>query len=91
MTVGDNTIQAGGLVNFFKNLERSPAKAGNKLANNVLKNPGRSLELTSNNATAGVSGNPKIVFSTLPEMIDSFHTGKGLYLEEKFLIVYHLN
>ena len=43
MIVSDNTIQAEGLGSFFKNLGRISAKAGKKLAANVLKNPGRAL------------------------------------------------
>ena len=48
MIVSDNTIQAEGLCSFFKNLGRKSASAGKKLAINVLKNPGRSLEIGAN-------------------------------------------
>ena len=61
MIVSDNTIKAEGLGSFFKNLGRVSAKAGKKLATNVLKNPGRSLEIGANIATAAASGNPKNV------------------------------
>ena len=37
MTVSDNTIQAEQLGSFFKNMGRISAKAGKKLATNVLK------------------------------------------------------
>ena len=40
MVISDNAIQAEGLNNFFENLGRSSARAGKKLATNVLKNPG---------------------------------------------------
>ena len=40
MIVSDNTIQAEGLGDFFKNLGKLSAEAGKKLATNVLKNPG---------------------------------------------------
>ena len=59
MLVSDNTIQAEGLGSCFKNLGRSSAKAGKKIATNVIKNPGRALEITSNIATAGATRNPK--------------------------------
>ena len=48
MTVSDNTIQSEGLGSFFKNFGKISAKVGKKLATNVLKNPGRLLENTSN-------------------------------------------
>ena len=80
MTVSDNTIKAEGLGSFFKNLGKISARAGRKLATNVLKNPGRALEITSNIATAAATKNPKAALSTLPEVINFYHTGKGLYL-----------
>ena len=80
MTVSDNTIEAEGLGNFFKNLGKISAKAGKKLATNVLKNPGRALEVTSNIATAAATKSPKAALSTLPEVINFYHNGKGLYL-----------
>ena len=39
MTVSDDTIKAEGLSSFFKILGKISAKAGKKLATNVLKNP----------------------------------------------------
>ena len=78
--VSDNTIQAEGLGSFFKNLGRISAKGGKKLATIVSKNPGRALEKTSNIATAAVTKSPKAALSSLPEVINFYHTGKGLYL-----------
>ena len=80
MTVSDNTIKAEGLGSFFKNLGKISAKAGKKLATNVLKKPGRALEITSNIATAAATKSPKAALSTLPEVINFYHTGKGLDL-----------
>ena len=80
MTVSDNTIKAEGLSSFFKNLGKISAKAGKKLATNVLKNPARALEISANVATAAASRNPKAALSALPEVIIFYHTGKGLYL-----------
>ena len=80
MTVSDNTIKAEGLGSFFKNLGKISAKAGKKLAKNVLSNPGRSLDLTAKIATAATTKSPKAALSTLPEVIIFYHTGKGLYL-----------
>ena len=47
MTVSDNTNKAEGLGSFFKNLGKISAKAGKKLAKNVISNPGRALDLTA--------------------------------------------
>ena len=79
MIVSDNTIRAEGLGSFFKNLGKI-SKAGKKLATNVLKNPGRALEIGANIATAAATKSPKAALSTLPEVINFYHTGKGLYL-----------
>ena len=80
MIVSDNTIKADGLGSFFKNLGKISSKAGKKLATNVLKNPGRALEIGANIATAAATKSPKAALSTLPEVINFYHTGKGLYL-----------
>ena len=50
------------------------------MATNVIKNPGRGLDITANIATAAASKNPKNVMSTLPELITFNNTGKGPYL-----------
>ena len=81
MIVSDNTIQAEGLGDFFKNLGKTSTKAGKKLAKNVMSNPGRALDLTAKIATAAATKSPKAALSTLPEVINFYHTGKGLYLE----------
>ena len=80
MIVSDNTIQAEGLGDFFKNLGKVSSKAAKKLATNALKNPSRFLEIGANVATAAVTKNPKAALSALPEVINFYHTGKGLYL-----------
>ena len=80
MIVSDNVIQAEGLGDFFKNLGKISAKAGKKLAKNVLTNPARALDLTAKIATAAASKSPKAALSTLPEVINFYHTGKGIYL-----------
>ena len=50
------------------------------MAKNVLKNPGRALEIGANVGTAFASRNPKTALTSLPEVINFYHTGKGLYL-----------
>ena len=85
MTVSDKTIKTEGLGSFFGNLGRISAKAGKKLATNALKNPGRFLEIGANVATAAASRNPKAALSTLPKVIDFYHTDKGFTLEKLFV------
>ena len=79
-TVSGNTIQAEGLGSFFKNLGKISAKSVEKIATNALKNPARFIEIGANVATAVASTSPKAFLSTLPEVINFYHTGKGLYL-----------
>ena len=78
--VSDNTLQAEGLGDFFKNLGKKTLNVSKKMAKNVLKNPSRALDITTNIATAAASRNPENVMSTLPELITFYNTGKGLYL-----------
>ena len=80
MTVSDNTIEAEGLGDFFKNLGKKGLNISKKMAKNVLSNPGRALDLTAKLATAASSKNSKQALSTLPELITFYNTGKGLYL-----------
>ena len=80
MIVSDNTIQAEGLGDFFKNFGEKGINASKKMAKNVLSNPGRALDLTAKIATAAASKNSKQALSTLPELITFYNTGKGLYL-----------
>ena len=80
MTVSDNTIKAEGLGSFFKNLGKISAKARKKLAKIVMSNPGRALALTAKIATAAATKSPKAALSTLPEVMNFYHTGKDLYL-----------
>ena len=80
MTVSDNAMKAEGLGSFFKNLGKISSKAGKKLAKNIISNPGRALDLTTKIATAAATKSPKAALSTLPEVINFYHTVKGLYL-----------
>ena len=84
MTVSDNTIKAEQLSSFFKNLGKISSKAGKKLAKNVLSNPGRALDLTAKIATAAATKSPKAALSTIPEVINFYHTGKGFILENSY-------
>ena len=80
MIVSDNVIQAEGLGSFFKNLGKKGLSISKKMAKNVLSNPGRALDLTAKIATAAATKSPKAALSTLPEVINFYHTGKGVYL-----------
>ena len=44
------------------------------MAKNIIRNPGRALDLTAQIATAAASKNSKQALSTLPELIPFFTT-----------------
>ena len=50
------------------------------LATNVFKEPGRGLEIGAHVATTAASRNPKNVLSTLAELVNFYHKGRGVYL-----------
>ena len=79
MVGSDFTTEVEGLGSFFKKLATISAKAGKKFATNVLKFPGRALEIFSNNATSAATTSPKAALSSILSAISFFHTGKGLY------------
>ena len=79
MIVSDNTIQAEGLGDFFENLGRKGLNVSKKMAENVISNPGRALDLTAKIATAAASRKSKQALSTLSELIKIYFPGKSLY------------
>ena len=80
MTVNDNNIQAEGLGRFFKNSVKFSAKAGKKQATNDFKNSGRASNTGTKTGSAAVMRTSKPAFSTLVHFINSYRTGKRLYL-----------
>ena len=87
--MSDNTLQAEGLGDFFKNLGKSFVKMGQKIVKNVLKNTGRAMEPDSNVGSAFASQSPKAALPSLPEVIIFYQTVKGLFFEFS-LILCHL-
>ena len=65
---------------MFTNLGRISAEAGKKIAANALKIPNINLEIVANIATAAASTDPKAALPELHEVINFYHTEKGLYL-----------
>ena len=84
MAVSDNTKQAEGLGDFFKNLGKKGLNVSKKTAKNVLRNPGRALETGANVGSAFASRSPEAVLSSLPGVINFYHTGKRLFTENLF-------
>ena len=80
MILSDNTMVAESLGDFFKNLGKERLDVSKKMAKRVVKNPSRFLDISANVATTAASRNPKNVLSTIPEVINFYHSGKGLYL-----------
>ena len=73
-------LQAEGLGDFFKSLGEKGLNVSKKMAKNLLKNPGRALEIGANVGSAFATRSPKAALSSLPELINFYHTDKGLYL-----------
>ena len=69
LTVSDNTIQAEGLGNFFKNQGKKGLNVSKQLAKNVIRNSGRASEIGANVGSAFASRSPKQKLSSLPEII----------------------
>ena len=91
LTMSNNTIEFEGLGESFKSLGKKRLILSNKMAKNSLKNPGRALEIGANVGTAFACRSTKSTLSSLPEVINFYHTGKGLYLWKVCLILCHLN
>ena len=49
------------------------------------------MEITSIITTAAATKSPKAALSSLPEVINFYHTGKGSYLGKFVWFLYHLN
>ena len=80
LTVSDNTIVEKNLGDFSKSLVKKRLNASKNMAKHVLKIPVWALDIKANVASAIVSRNPQAASSTLPEVINFFHTGNGLHL-----------
>ena len=82
MIISDNTTVAEGSGDFFKNLGKKGLNLSKKMLKSVLKSTGNALEIGANVATAFASRSPKAALSSLPEVINFYHTGSGLYLKK---------
>ena len=71
MTVSDNTIEAEGLGNFFKNLCFKKAKM---MVKKNLRNLDDLSKIGATVASALASRSPKAALSSLPEVINFYHT-----------------
>ena len=80
MAVSHNTMQAGGIGDFFKNLGEKVLNVSEEMTKNVLKNPRRALEIKVNVGSGFASRSPKAAFPLLPEVMIFYHTGEGLQL-----------
>ena len=78
MVVSKNTIQAECFGDFFKSLGEKRLKFSKQLKKNVFKSRGGAKDITGNIAIA--FRNLKAVLSTLPDVINFYQRGKGLYL-----------
>ena len=77
MTVGDATIEAEGLKDFFKSVGRATVNFGKKVAHN----PVRAIEIASKIGSAAASRN--ITLSATPDLIKFATTGEGIKVVQK--------
>ena len=80
MIVGDNTIAAEGLQDFFRTLGKKGFSVAKRMAKKFLKKPGRALETGAVVGSAIGSPSLKAALSSLPDVINFYHRGKGLNL-----------
>ena len=78
-TLSDNTIQAEDLKDFIKILVRKGLIISKTMAKDVIKNPGRALEIRANVGTAFATKNTNAALSSLPEVNKFYHAGEVLY------------
>ena len=81
MFVNDITKKAGALGNVFEKVRKTSAKVDKK-GTEVIKNLGRALEIGAKIGSAAVSKIHKIALTTIPDLVNLCHTGKGLYLRK---------
>ena len=79
MTVSDATIEAEGLKDFFKSVDKATVNFGRKIANN----PVRALEIASKTRSAAASRNPRAALSATPDLIKFATTGEGIRVVQK--------
>ena len=84
MTVSDNKIAVEKWSDVLKNLGKKGLNVSKNWQWNVIKNPGRALDIPANVASSVVSRISKAVSSTLPEVIKFYHTKRGVYLGKFF-------
>ena len=82
--------QAEGLGDFFECLGNKGINISKKKSKTVIKIPSRASDITANITTAAASRNPEKVSSTLPEVINFYHTGQKLYVIKICFVLYRL-
>ena len=80
MTVSDKRYKLRALMTSSKFIVKIGFDVSKKMSKNVLKNPGRASDITTNIVSAAASSNTKQTFSALPALIIFYITGKGFDL-----------
>ena len=83
MIVSNNTIEAEGVGDFFRNLGRKGLNVSKNLRKNVLSNPTQVLDITANIATAAASRNPEKVIVRC----EQFLSHREKFLPWKFCLI----
>ena len=84
MAVSDATIEAEGLKDFYKSIDKDTVNFGKKVANNPVK----ASEIANKIGTAAASRNPRAALSGIPDLIKFAATGEGIRVVEKSRVLY---
>ena len=79
MTVSDATIEADGLIDYFKSVGRETVNFGKEVANN----PVRALEIANKIGSAASSRNPKAALAATPDLTKFATSGEGIRVVQK--------
>ena len=81
--MNDNTREAEGPGELFASISKTSATAGKMRATNVVKNLGRVWEIGAKFGNAAVSRKPKAAISTTADAMNTYQTGKRLYVGKR--------
>ena len=79
MTFSDNSTQTEGLGDFFKILGKKGVNVSTKMAKNFFQNPGIAFKIGANVGVAFAFRSTNAALSSSPEVINFYHTCKGVY------------
>ena len=79
MTVSDRAIEAKGLKDFFKNVDKTTVNFGKRVAHNSVG----ALEIASKGGSAAATKNPRAALAAAQDLIKFATTGEGIRVVQK--------